>query len=210
MNGCVITIAREYGSGGSDLGKLLAKRLGFDFYDREIIRLASLGSGISEELFNRADEKTRRSPLFGAVQSAFKGDLIPASPSERDYLSQDNLFKLTAHIIRSLANDGGCIIVGRCGEFILRERTDVFKVFVHADIETRVRNTAVKERLTPDEARKLVIEKTRKRDEYHRYFQGADWRDVSHYDLSLNTASTELETCADIIEAALKAGGHLR
>ena len=119
MENRVITIARSYGSGGRKMGRLLAKELGYEYYDREILRIASDESGISEELFDQADEK-QRLPLFRIAREAYTGEVIP--PDSDDFISNENLFRYQAKIIRELAATRNCVIVGRCANFILRGR----------------------------------------------------------------------------------------
>ena len=119
MENRVITIARSYGSGGRKMGRLLAKELGYEYYDREILRIASDESGISEELFRQADEK-QRIPLFRIAREVYTGEVIP--PDSDDFISNENLFRYQAKIIRELAATRNCVIVGRCANFILRGR----------------------------------------------------------------------------------------
>ena len=115
MKKTVITIARSYGSGGRTLGKLLAEELGINCYDREILRMASDDSGINEALFGQTDEKLKKSPLFRiARKNPYKGGVIP--PESADFVSDDNLFNYQAKVIRELAEEESCIIIGRCAE----------------------------------------------------------------------------------------------
>ena len=117
MNNRVITIARSYGSGGRKMGRLLAKELGYEYYDREILRIASDESGISEELFSQVDE-VKRVPLLRIAREVYTGEVIP--PDSDDFISNENLFRYQAKIIRELAATRNCVIVGRCANFILR------------------------------------------------------------------------------------------
>ena len=116
MKKTVITIARSYGSGGRTLGKLLAEELGINCYDREILRMASDDSGINEALFGQTDEKLKKSPLFRiARKNPYKGGVIP--PESADFVSDDNLFNYQAKVIRELAEEESCIIIGRCADY---------------------------------------------------------------------------------------------
>ena len=109
------------------MGRLLAKELGYEYYDREILRIASDESGISEELFNQVDER-QHLPLFRIAREAYTGEVIP--PDSDDFISNENLFRYQAKIIRELASARNCVIVGRCANFILRGRDNVLNVFV--------------------------------------------------------------------------------
>ena len=126
MNNHVITISRSYGSGGRKMGRMLAKELGYEFYDREILRIASDDSGISEELFRQADETKQRMPLFRIAKEMYTGEVIP--PDSDDFISNENLFRYQAKIIRELASTRNCVIVGRCANYILRGRENVINV----------------------------------------------------------------------------------
>ena len=118
----VITIGRSYGSGGRTLGRLLAEKLGVKCYDYELVRLASEKSGINEALFGRVDEKIKSRALFGKSEHIYTGEVFP--PSSDQYVSDDNLFNIQAQVIRELADEGPCIIVGRCADFVLKDRPD--------------------------------------------------------------------------------------
>ena len=159
MENRVITIARSYGSGGRKMGRLLAKELGYEYYDREILRIASDESGISEELFRQADEK-QRIPLFRIAREVYTGEVIP--PDSDDFISNENLFRYQAKLIRELAAPRTCVIVGRCATNILKDKS--LKIFIHAPFEERVQNVIRRTGREEASARKLVkkIDKERK------------------------------------------------
>ena len=117
MDNFVITIARQYGSGGRTIGEELAKKLGISYYDKDIIRMASEESGIHEQLFGRADENVSTKQRFFAKSGIYKGELIP--PQSKDFTSDENLFNYQAKIIRQLAETESCVIIGRCANMIL-------------------------------------------------------------------------------------------
>ena len=133
----VITISREHGSCGNRIGQLTANRLGIGFYDYKLIRLASDRSGISEALFGAADEDVHRRKLFNAASKVYTGKLIP--PDSDEFTSDINLFTYQAEIIKELANSESCVIVGRCADYLLRDRPNVLRVFIHAPFEARLR-----------------------------------------------------------------------
>ena len=142
-----------YGSGGRKMGRLLAKELGYEYYDREILRIASDESGISEELFRQADEK-QRIPLFRIAREVYTGEVIP--PDSDDFISNENLFRYQAKIIRELAATRNCVIVGRCANFILRGRDNVLNVFVTAPVVDCVRRVMETDGLNLEEAEKKI------------------------------------------------------
>lgn len=202
MENRVITIARSYGSGGRKMGKLLAKELGFEYYDREILRIASDESGISEELFNQMDEVKKMS-LFRIARDMYTGEVIP--PDSDDFISNENLFRYQAKIIRELAATRSCVIVGRCANFILRGRENVINVFVTAPIVDCVRRVMETDGLNLEEAEKKIKKVDKRRADYFKYFTGREWHDAALYDLCLNTGHMSEQTCVDIVKAYMNA-----
>ena len=129
-NKVVITIARQYGSGGRTVGEMLSKDMGIHYYDKELIKLASEESGINERLFVNADEKIKMTKLFKMVKNIYTGQLIP--PESDDFVSDKNLFNYQAKVIKNLAEEESCVIVGRCADYVLKDYDNVLSVFVHA------------------------------------------------------------------------------
>ena len=133
MKNFVITIARGYGSGGRSIGRMLARELNVSFYNREILRLASEKSGINESFFANADEKLRKTVLFRAARGAYGGELIP--PDSDDFVTNVNLFNFQAKVIRELAREESCVIVGRCANYILKDLDNVLRLYVYAPFD---------------------------------------------------------------------------
>ena len=202
MENRVITIARSYGSGGRRMGKLLAEKLGYEFYDREILRIASDDSGISEELFTRADESAKK-PLFRIARQVYNGETIP--PDSDDFISNDNLFRYQAKIIRELASTRNCVIVGRCANYILRGRDNVLNVFVTAPVADCVRRVMEVDGLDLEEAEKKIRKIDKRRADYYKYFTGRQWQDAALYDLCLNTGHMSDEKCVALVRAYMDA-----
>lgn len=202
MENRVITIARSYGSGGRKMGRLLAKELGYEYYDREILRIASDESGISEELFRQADEK-QRIPLFRIAREVYTGEVIP--PDSDDFISNENLFRYQAKIIREMAATRNCVIVGRCANFILRGRDNVLNVFVTAPVVDCVRRVMETDGLNLEEAEKKIKKIDKRRADYFKYFTGRQWQDAALYDLCLNTGHMSEQKCVDIVRAYMDA-----
>ena len=142
MDNFVITIARQYGSGGRTIGEELAKKLGISYYDKDIIRMASEESGIHEQLFGRADENVSTKQRFFAKSGIYKGELIP--PQSKDFTSDENLFNYQAKVIRQLAETESCVIIGRCANMILKDYSNVLRVFVYGDWDFRIREASKK------------------------------------------------------------------
>lgn len=198
MDHYVITIARGYGSGGKTIGKMLSEKLDIPFYDRELLRMASDDSGIHERLFGQADERVKpglRKP-FGRV---YKGELLP--PESDDFISDDNLFNYQAKIIKELADTCSCVIVGRCADFILQDRPNVVKLFVHAPFESCVKTVMDMYALPQKEAEKKIQDTDRHRSAYYKYYTRRNWDNAQNYDLCLNSAELGFDKCVEIVEA---------
>ena len=194
MDNFVITIARQYGSGGRTIGEELAKKLGISYYDKDIIRMASEESGIHEQLFGRADENVSTKQRFFAKSGIYKGELIP--PQSKDFTSDENLFNYQAKIIKKLAEqDESCIIVGRCAEYVLKDYDNVLSVFIHAPKEYCLEQAAKKQSMSPKELEKYVQKVDKRKADYHRYYTGLEWTDARNYDLCLDSSKLGFERC---------------
>jgi len=196
-----VTIARGFGSGGRTIGKMLAERLGIPFYDRDLVRLASEESGISEALFGKSDE-SKKAALFGRYDRAFGEKLI--SPESGDFTSEDNLFNYQAKIIKEVAARESCVIVGRCADYILRDTPHVLRVFIYAPTESCIRTVSEMYGIPKKDAERQIERIDRARSAYYRYYTGQEWDNARNYDLCLNTAELGFERCVDLIEHHLK------
>lgn len=198
MKKTVITIARSYGSGGRTLGKLLAEEMGIHYYDREILRMASDQSGISEALFGQADERLNKSPLFGIIRkNPYRGGVIP--PESADFVSDDNLFNYQAKVIRELAEQESCIIIGRCADYVLRDQPDVIRLYFYAPLADCVTRVMNQNGLTEKEAVKKIERTDKYRAEYCRYYTGRDWNDARNYNFCLDTTSMSYEKLVEVV-----------
>ena len=202
MEKVIITIARQYGSGGKTIGQMLANDLGIPFYSREILRLASDDSGIREELFNQADEKLRSNPLFGASKKVYTGGLI--SPESDDFVSSENLFNYQAKVSKELAEKGSCVIVGRCADFVLKDRADVVSVFVHAPADYCMERAMERNDMSRKEMEKFIAKTDKYRGDFYHYYTGNVWNDARNYDLCLNSSKLGFEKCVEEIKAYIK------
>ena len=198
MKKTVITIARSYGSGGRALGKLLAEQLGINCYDREILRMASEASGINEALFGQADERMKRSPLFGILKkNPYKGGVIP--PENSDFVSDDNLFNYQAKVIKELAAQESCVIIGRCADYLLRDDPDVIKLYFCAPKKDCVARVMNQNGLSEKEAERRIEKIDKYRAEYYRYYTGRDWNDARNYNFCLDTTSMSYEKLVEVV-----------
>ncbi|WP_099204378.1 AAA family ATPase [Scatolibacter rhodanostii] len=199
MQQFIITIARQYGSGGRTVGHMLAERLNIPYYGREIITMASEDSGINQELFS--DERLK--PGFFRYLMRRYQDRTPATPENTRFIESDNLYSYQAKIIRQLAEQGPCILIGRCADYILRERPDVIRVMIHAPTEFCVQQAAKLNSLPDAELRRKIAQTDDYRSKFYEYYTGQDWLNAQNYDLALNSAVLGFEGTADAIEAYL-------
>ena len=199
---CVITIARQYGSGGRTIGKMLAQELGIHYYDRELLKLASDESGINEALFAQADEKLKNTSLFRIAKNVYGGELIP--PDSDDFTSTDNLFNYQAKIIRDLAARESCVIIGRAADYVLKDMPGVVSVFVHASKEYCIKQAVERRAYTGKDVEKFVEKTDKYRSDFYRYYTGQEWTDARNYDLCLNSERLGFEGTMEAIEAYIK------
>lgn len=202
MDNVVITIARQYGSGGKTIGQMLAKELGFSYYHREILRLASEDSGINEQLFGKVDERLKNTSLFRVAKNVYNGELIP--PDSDDFVSSDNLFNYQAKIIKQLALEENCVIIGRCADFILKDYENCLSVFVHADKAFNLARALERSSMTPKEMEKFIAKTDKYRGDFYKYHTGNEWYDARNYDLCLNSGKLGFEGCVTAIRAHMK------
>lgn len=201
MEKFVITIARCYGSGGRTIGKMLSERLSIPFLDRELIKRASEESGINEALFGQSDEKTKGG-LF-SKKSVYTGGII--SPDKKAFTSEENLFNYQAAAIKQFAEEGSCIIVGRCADYVLKGTPNVIRVFVYADNDACLKNVAEVKGVTDEkEAQKMINSIDKDRAQYYKSHTGREWNDARNYDICLNSGELGFEKCVDIIADYIK------
>ena len=200
----VITIARQYGSGGKTIGAMLAKELGINCYSREILKMASEESGINEGLFGMSDEKIKKAPWFKILNRPYDGELL--TPEDRDFVSDDNLFNYQAKVIRDLAEKESCVIVGRCADYILdQEAYPTLNVFIHADMPHRISRVLERYGDTEVDVRKRLERKDRNRKTYYRYYTDREWGKYTNYQINLDSGYLGVDQCVRIIVDTVRA-----
>lgn len=201
MNGhLVICIGRQFGSGGHEIGQALSEKLGIPFYDKEILKKAAQESGILPELFEQADEKPTSSLLY-SLSTGSHGNTFSFT-NYNDYLTNDRLFLFQSDAIKKMADEGSCIIIGRCADYILRGRPDMLSVFIHAPLELRIQRICRVRNVEEDAARSLIKKTDRSRANYYNFYSDHDWGSVCSYDLSLNSGKLGVEKAVDLLAAA--------
>lgn len=189
----VIVIGRQYGSGGHDIGKMLADRLGYEFYDQEIIKMIAGTTGMTSEFIQKKEETMTNSLLYDLVNQMYQyGD-------EKDEAPKDKIFAAESKAIMELADKGKCVIIGRCSDYLLRNNDRVLKVFFTAPIESRIKR--VMERLGVDygDAQRRIRKVDKQRADNYRYYTGRIWGTAANFDITINTdMGTEyIEKCID-------------
>ena len=197
MENTVITIARQYGSGGKTIGAMLAKRLGINCYSHEILRLASDESGINERLFGETDERLKISSWFKPLKRPYEGSLI--SPVSSDFTSDENLFNYQAKVMKDLAANESCVIIGRCADYVLKEHPKVLSVFIHADKQFCLDRAMERHSMSVREMEKYIEKTDKKRADFYKYYTGREWTDARNYDLCLNSGKLGFEKCVEEI-----------
>ena len=190
-NNLIITIGREYGTGGREIGQKLALRLGVPFYDRELITRAAKKNGFDEKLFEQLDKRATNSFLYSLTMFGSVG-LNGMSLTDQLYLAQSN-------IIREMAEDSSCVIVGRCAEYVLKDYDNVLSVFIHAPHEYCMEQAAKKQSMGSKELERYIQKIDKHRADYHKYYTGLDWTDARNYDLCLDSSKLGFERCVQEI-----------
>ncbi|MBQ3073791.1 MAG: cytidylate kinase-like family protein [Ruminococcus sp.] len=195
----IITIARQFGSGGHEIGKALAEKLSIPFYDKELISLAAKESGIDAEVFENVDERATNSLLYSLSMGLYSfGNSFSAMG---DLPVNDRLYILQHKIIQKLAEEGPCVIVGRCADYVLRERTDCINIFIHADMEHR-KERAIAIRGVDKARAEQVVNKTDKvRANYYSFYSGQKWGFAQNYDLCIDSTNLTTEQAVALVEA---------
>ncbi len=206
----VITIERQYGSGGRITGMRLAEELGIHYYDEEILKMTSETSAIGEQYFRLADEKAGNNLLYRTVTN-MKPELSAPVKDGHSLHHPENLFRFQSEVIRKLAESENCIIIGRCGNYVLQDQLDdVIRIFVYADTVTRVRRIMDVDKVDEEEALRRMRKIDKERTEYHKYFTGRNWMDMENYDLPINASRIDYDEMIILIEDYLKASRNDR
>ena len=195
----IITIGRQFGSGGKGVADALGRKLGIPVYDSELITKAAQDSGFSAELFVQSDEKRR----FFSLSSIFAGNYSDTD----NYMSDKGLFKMQSETIRRIAEQGSAIIVGRCSDYILRDMEDVIDVFLTCPAEERAKRVSERAGISLEKAMDMLEKKDRDRAEYYNYYTFGNWGVASTYDICIDSSLLGIDGTADfIIDFARKTG----
>jgi len=198
LSNFVVTISREHGSRGREIGRLLAERLGVEYYDKDILKLASESSGINEELFAKYEQKNPL--LFGIAKKIYTGEVIP--PGRTGFLSGDNLFNYQAKVVKELAEKESYVMIGQCGGFVLDDMTPklkLLKVYVTARKEDRIKSIQERFDLPLRDIERLIEKTDKQRAGYFQYHTGEKWHDIRQYDLCISTSKITVDQAVELL-----------
>lgn len=199
----IICIGRQFGSGGREIGEKLAQTLSVRYYDKDLLKIAAQESGIIPELFEQADEKPINSLLY--VLSIGSQGQSSFLSGYGDYLTNDKLFLFQSNAIRKLAEREPCVIIGRCADHILRERTDVLRVFIHAPLAWRTQRIMRMYQLDEAVARSLIKKTDKQRAHYYSFFTDLSWGSAESYHICLNSAALSPDGCVKLLQGFIQA-----
>ena len=198
MGNHIYTIGREFGSGGYEVGRMLAERLGIKLYDKELLAQAAKSSGFCREIFENHDEKPTSSFLYSLVMDTYSGGSYSSAPF-LDMPLNHKVFLAQFDTIKKIAEQESCVIVGRCADYALADNPDCLNIFVHAEMEDRISWISKRKDLTENKARDLIQKTDKQRASYYNYYTCKKWGDSRRYDLCLNTSKISKEACVDMI-----------
>ncbi|MBR4207904.1 MAG: cytidylate kinase-like family protein [Lachnospiraceae bacterium] len=198
----VIALTRTCGSGATWIGEKLAEHYGIDLYDKKILSLASLDSGINEALFAKADETMKQSLIYRVTKNIYNGETIP--PESPDFTKNDNLFAFQAKVLKELAERESYVCIGRGADYILKDFPNVVSVFVYAPMEKCIQTEMKRLSMDRKTAEKHIEEMDKYRRSYYKYHTGKEWESPYNYDLCINTGEISIEQAAKVIEDYVK------
>lgn len=201
-NNLVITIGRQYGSAGREIGQNLAKKLAIKCYDKELLAIAAKESGLCHELFESHDEKPTSSFLYSLVMDTYS--MGYSSSGYMDMPINHKIFLAQFDAIKKLADQESCVIVGRCADYALEDYPHAYSIFIHADLQSRIQRIKQIHKLTEDKAKDIIIKTDKRRASYYNYYSSKKWGDARSYDLSVDSGVLGIEGTVQLIEEFVK------
>lgn len=198
MKKYAITLGRQFGSGGHEIGTKLAEALNIKCYDKEILSESAKNSGLCEELFKNNDEKPTSSFLYSLVM-----DITGSGYSGAAYMDMPlnhKVFLAQFHTIQKLAEDESSLFIGRCADYALQDKENVIKIFIHAPLEARIKRIATLHDLTDNKAKDMILKADKKRASYYNYYSSNKWGECANYDLCINSSMLGIDGTVDYIK----------
>lgn len=203
-NNLVITIGREFGSGGHEIGVKLAKELGIKCYDKELLELAAKESGLCPEIMENNDERPTNSFLYSLVMDTYSMGYSP-SASFMDIPINHKVFLAQFDSIKKLADTESCIIVGRCADYALEDYPNMVSVFIKAPLSSRVARIMKRNNVSEDKAFEMIAKKDKKRSSYYNYYSSKKWGEAKSYDLCIDSSKVGIDGAIAVIKAYIEA-----
>ena len=201
MNNTIITIGRQFGSGGREVGEKLSKKLNIPFYDKDLLKRAAKESGLCEEIFENFDEKPSSSFLYSLVMDPYS---LGYSNNGFDLPLNHKVFLAAFDTIKKIADEGSCIIVGRCADYVLQDYENCLNLFIHAPLEDRIKRISAKYDLPENKAKDMIYKKDKQRASYYNYYSNSKWADIKNYHLSINSSLLGVDGTVDMIVDLIK------
>ena len=198
MAKAIITIGRQYGSGGREIGQRLAEKLGIKCYDSELLDRAAKDSGMCQEIFENHDERPTNSFLYSLVMDTYS--MGYSSSAFADMPINHKVFLAQFNAIKEISKEGPCVMVGRCADYALADNPNLVSVFVHAPLENRIRRIATKYDLTDSKAKDSILKTDKKRASYYNYYSSKRWGDSKSYDLCMNSSKIGYDGVVKMIQ----------
>ena len=199
----VITVGRQYGSGGREIGTALANRLGITYYDDLLLKKAAEESGLCEELFHSFDERPK-SFLYSIALDPYSFSM--GHINSKGSIEQQ-VYLATYDTIKKLADQGPCVLIGRCADYALKDRTDVINLFITAPLPNRIKRVAMRNGISEDEAKDRIRRKDKDRAAYYNFYSSTEWGDAKSYDLCIDSSLLGIEGTVDLLEDMLRKKG---
>ncbi len=202
MSNFIVTIARQYGSGGREVGQKLAELTGYKFYDKDLITLAAQKSGLSQDALHHVDEKAANSLLYTL---ALGSSVYNHGVEHVNLPINDRLFVVQSEIIKELAANGeGAIVVGRCADYVLSGRKNLVRVYITSEFDARVKTVMKRHELSESQAKDLIVKTDKRRANYYSYYTGEKWGKADKYDLVIATDRVGVDGAARMIADYIK------
>lgn len=206
MSQYVITISRQFGSGGRHIGHTLSEELGISCYDKAIIQMAAEKSGLSAGYIEKTEESIPSTFLFNLKYTAYSAF---DSMNYYEVPMTDKMFQAQTDVITEIAGHESCIIVGRCADYILRDKPNLFKIFIMADMPERIKRAVESHNLTGDKIEERIRKIDKSRSNYYKYYTGRNWADMSNYDLIINSSCAGEYGAVALIKTLLHSKGQI-
>lgn len=200
----IITIGRQFGSGGKEVGIRVAKELGIPCYDKELLRAAAKKSGLCEKIFENFDERPK-SLLYSIAMDSYMFSLPGTGAG--DSLEQQ-VYLATFDTIRHLAEEGPCVLIGRCADYALADNPNRLSLFIYAPMDVRIARVAERQELTPEKAKALIVKTDKRRASYYEYYSSKKWGAVESYDYCLDSSYLGLGGTVELIRMMVEHKEH--